>query len=359
MAKNNPYRRWCILAMGVIALIVGTTGLVNFITDPYGLFRTDFAKQIVEPAMNFIKTRYIAENPGKFDCLIFGSSRVNGIDARHIKDAHCYNMHHPLALPRQHLENLRYLLKKGSKIKLVIVALDDFSYKTDPKERSFQLVTSYYPPVRDESRLLYYLKYFFSIFDRQTRTAMLDGLMGRRVSHPDYDELLDTGRVYSQSVEKRIEEYREQHVKDPKFNVPAYSKGDNVKETLEDLREMAELARRYDVRLVILLNPTHAAIYLSSDLEQYLTFQKELSGITDFYDFSGLNSITTNNYYYYETSHYRFKAGDMIIGRIFGDPTLVVPADFGVLVTKENVDRHIESLRGQMRDYILAAEKRG
>jgi hypothetical protein len=357
MAENSTYRKWFTLAIGVIVLIVGTTGLINFVTDPYGLFRTDFTRQIVEPAMNFIKTRYIAENPEKFDCLIFGSSRANGIDARHIKDAHCYNMHHPLALPRHHIENLRYLLRKGLKIRLVLVALDDFSYKTNLKERPFQLVTSYYPPVRDESRLLYYLKYLFSIFDRQTRTAMLDGLIGRKVSHPDYDELLDTGRVYSESVEKRIEEYREQHVKDPKFNVSAYSKGNNVKETLEDLKEMAELARQYDVRLVILLNPTHAAIYLSSDLEQYLTFQKELSRIIDFYDFSGLNSVTTNNYYYYETSHYRFKAGDMIIGRIFGDPTIMVPGDFGVLVTRENVDRHTEALRRQMRDYVPATVK--
>lgn len=59
---------------------------------------------------------------------------------------------------------------------------------------------------------------------------------------------------------------------------------------------------------------------------------------------SGYNSITLNNCNYYESKHYRPHVGDMIAARIFLDKDKVVPDDFGVFVTKENIDKHIGKL---------------
>jgi hypothetical protein len=61
-----------------------------------------------------------------------------------------------------------------------------------------------------------------------------------------------------------------------------------------------------------------------------------------YYDFSGLNSITTNNYYYYETSHFRPVVGDMMLNIMFQTPEIEVPGDFGFRVSSVNVDTHLK-----------------
>jgi hypothetical protein len=77
--------------------------------------------------------------------------------------------------------------------------------------------------------------------------------------------------------------------------------------------------------------------------DDYLNYLKSIAKITDFYDFSGYNSITTNNCNYYETSHYRPHIGELIAGRIFKDKNISIPNDFGTWVTKENVDKYLKN----------------
>jgi hypothetical protein len=88
--------------------------------------------------------------------------------------------------------------------------------------------------------------------------------------------------------------------------------------------------------------------YLNCNVEQFNAFKKQLSEVTDYFDFSGINSITSNNYYYYETSHYRYVVADMILARIFNDPPVSLPSDFGVLVTRANLEAHLQNLRSQL-----------
>jgi hypothetical protein len=87
-------------------------------------------------------------------------------------------------------------------------------------------------------------------------------------------------------------------------------------------------------------------------MQRFFRFKKELAAVTDYYDFSGLNSITTDNYYYYETSHFRPLVGDMMLNIMIGAPDVEHPADFGFLVTPRNVDDHI---LGQCREVLRSS----
>ena len=60
--------------------------------------------------------------------------------------------------------------------------------------------------------------------------------------------------------------------------------------------------------------------------------------------------ITAN---YYESKHYRPHIGDMIAARIFSDGSKVVLADFGVFVTKKNIDKHLKRLNREIEEYDL------
>ena len=41
------------------------------------------------------------------------------------------------------------------------------------------------------------------------------------------------------------------------------------------------------------------------------------------------------------------------MAKIFNDKSVEVSEDFGVLVTKDNIDEHLENLRKQIKEYDL------
>ena len=41
------------------------------------------------------------------------------------------------------------------------------------------------------------------------------------------------------------------------------------------------------------------------------------------------------------------------MAKIFDDKSVKVPKDFGVLVTKENIDQHLATLKEQIKSYDL------
>ena len=128
----DNHRRWFFTAIWLIILGLGLIAVVNYIIDPYGIFRKDFSYQFIGPNKHYIKARYVGEHPDRYDCFVFGSSRANNIDVRKIKDGRCYNMEYSGGLPREHLDNMKYLVKKGVKIKFAIIALDEVAFQDNP-----------------------------------------------------------------------------------------------------------------------------------------------------------------------------------------------------------------------------------
>ncbi len=343
------YRKWFFTGLIILAVEFSLVALLNYIVDPSGFFRYatwrhDVSHQFLLVNMNFVKTRYIAQNPHKFDCLIFGSSRANAIDVRRLKEANCYNMFIGAGLPRYYLDNLRYILEKGAKPKLVMIGLDEFSYKNDPAEEFTDYVRYPYPPAVHQNRVLFYLKYLVRYSSRSMKESF-EGYEGKKPPIP-YDH--DTGlMIPDPKVEEAIDADPITYAKDPRFQQPFASSGDRMDAALEEIRETVDLLKAHGIRPIVFMDPIHKTTYLATGLERFLLFEKELSKITSFYDFSGLNSITTNNAYYLETSHFTFKAGALILARIL-NIGVKVPADFGVLVTRENIDEHLAYLRSQV-----------
>jgi hypothetical protein len=82
------------------------------------------------------------------------------------------------------------------------------------------------------------------------------------------------------------------------------------------------------------------------------------------WDFSGYNTITVEEVpsaqdvnarmrYYYESSHYTPAAGDLVLDRIFNLKMTehVVPSDFGIRLTKQNIEAHLANIRVAREHY--------
>jgi hypothetical protein len=350
----DRYRKWLFSALGILLGSVGLVGLTNYILDPYGLLRKDFSYQFIEPNKNFIKIRFISQNPDRYDAFLFGSSRVNSIDVRRIQGYKCYNVHYSGGLPRDHLDNLRYLLKKGVKIRLILIGLDDFSFREDPDARLRQPLRYPYPPVLNQHPFPYYLRTLFSFQDWKIMQEVWSGyqkkLFKKGGANATCYELFATGQMFFDQVDRQIEDHPEEHRNDPKFLQRVVRSGNHLKTAIADLKEIVRLAQAHQVRLVLFINPGHKNVFLDSG-EDFDRFKRALSHLSGFYDFSGLNSVTTDNYNYYETSHFRRNVGDLVIARIFNDRSINVPEDFGQWVTAENIDLHLKALRQQVSRY--------
>ena len=117
------------------------------------------------------------------------------------------------------------------------------------------------------------------------------------------------------------------------------------RENLEVLKELVALCKQNNINLIIFTTPHHRTIIDHFLEEDYIAFLKGLSEATPFWDFGGYNSITTDNRNYYSFSHYRPSVSRLIAARIFDDKTLDVPKDFGVWVTKDNIEAHLKNLK--------------
>jgi hypothetical protein len=347
-------KKWVAWVLGAVFAAMGLVVLINFIIDPYGIWRTDFSRQFQEPNQNYVKMKYILAHKDKYDSFLFGSSRALQIDTRKIAGGRFYNMGFSEGVPEEHLENLKLLLASGVHIKNVIIALDDFSWRIDPQFHRQQLLRQPHYLISGKNRIAFFSQYLFNSYrlNRTIRNFVRHNYTRRGTPQETrtFYDMFGSGRVICTTCDSEIESDVAKYVSDPRFNKPYLFGGDNMTRALGSIRGIVRLCRENGISLTVLINPVHRTTYLKTDLPMFFRFKKELADITPYYDFSGLNAITTNNYYYHETSHFRELVGDMMLARMFGAPRVAVPAGFGQFVTDRTVDAHLAQQQAELRD---------
>lgn len=314
----------------------------NIIENPYGIFTSDFSHQKFEPNNHFIKMRYLLNNDTGFDSYIFGSSRANNVKPGNLKNGNYYNLYYSLGIPPEHLNDIRLLLSYRKKIKNILILLDYTSYTTGTQNRENDLsripYTDRFIPLAKK-----YIKYAFTIPEER---FIEDFYFAQPV--PYYTNMYKTGTAENEKEELYIENNREEHINHPKFNNPVEGYESYVLETIAVLDTINHICAENHINITYAFNPIHKTTYLVSNHELYFAFMKKLSELTSFYDFSGLGKITTNNYFYYEASHYRPMIGKAMTDFIqYGKRIDTIP-EFGEYITKENVDKRIEFLKSQL-----------
>ena len=104
--------------------------------------------------------------------------------------------------------------------------------------------------------------------------------------------------------------------------VNLYKNWEYEEKTLEDLSYIILLLNRNNIETKIFFNPISAdlynALYLSNKIDDFNKIKMELTKLTEFYDFSYINDFTSNRNYFYDSSHYNMKAGEIVIDCIDG-----------------------------------------
>ena len=325
------YKKFILRFIVLVCIFLGIIMFINYKIDCYGIFTSDYNKVGQETNNNFIKTKYIIENPEKFDSFIFGSSRVEYIPVENLQCGKFYNMTYVQGIPSEWLDTIKTFKENNVNMKNIIIAIDDFSATIFPEEHKNSPNLLSYSDIK--SNISNIIKYYLlkNPFDERSKTILKSG----RASNVNIE---DTGRVVRIDDESFYSS--DEHLNKEMFERPTILgnyENNRIDEVIREIQEIKKLCDDNNIELTVIFNPLHITTYENQNKEKLSEFKSRLAEITDYWDFNNINEVTTNNYYWYETSHYREIVGAMILKTIYGNEyngEIDIPDDFGVLIKK-------------------------
>lgn len=126
---------------------------------------------------------------------------------------------------------------------------------------------------------------------------------------------------------------------------------EHISKTVSIIKEISKLCYDNNIEFEFFFNPVHITSYLEDDIENSNKFKKEIVKINNFYDFNNINFISKNNIFWYETSHPRALICNLILCKVSGNILYNIPEDFGVYITKENIDDYCKKYKNDREKF--------
>ncbi|MCD7948223.1 MAG: polysaccharide deacetylase family protein [Oscillospiraceae bacterium] len=345
-------KRWlCIFVVSALVVAALFSGF-NALVDPFGVFGDKVLhwwSYDMTQNPRTAKIGWLDEHHADYDSYIIGSSKTSSIPTELLNDYYNANFYNILMYGGDVYDSemtVKYILAhygaENIVINLSLSELMEFNTEDDPIKGNL------HAEVDGSSLLAFYSKYLFAhpqyAIDKLKAYAQDSYLVNaNKVFIPEtgaYDKSLrDVERIGS------LADYLEKH---PEFKVrnPAEETLPAAEECLASIARMQQMCEEAGVSATFLISPMYDGemdLYCNDDL---FAFFEQLADITDYWDFSGYHSVSSEPRYFYDTMHYRNSVGGMMLARMFQDSDVYVPDDFGVYVTRETVAAHNASYWG-------------
>jgi hypothetical protein len=352
-------------------LTVFAIAIITCLVDPYGLYRIvsfngfNQQKEGVRSKIRFVKS---LEMPLRSpQTLLMGSSRVHdGLNPDYItlqKYPPVYNFAIDMSRIYETLIQLRHAIK-NTRVRRVIIGLDLFMFN------GFQRKNEDFDEAIYGRKLHFYDYFGPSIF---SRSALSDSVKTLRQSRNqnDRNEFLPNG--YRPQAFFKLKNYPAAHYYTNWIFLSPTQKGtkyySNLKlndQVFADFEQILSICRENNIELHLYINPAHAhldgeGLVTLGHWEMNEEWKRHISKLATtwripLWDFSGYNSITTERVsngmiYYWDSSHFKEIVGNWILDRMLGDSSRV-PQDFGILVTSDNIESHLTTIRANRNSYV-------
>lgn len=364
---------WIKVLLSLILIIVFSVCLINYIVDPYNLYKTNLFKNKPKEFeyMRLIKAINIEKI--KPISIVLGTSRAEmAIDPDHeyfIKPS--YN----LANAGSTMYETKYYLKEAilqGKLKKVLLVADWRMFNDVSMKKVIDFETYF------ENRNIYKYLLNYKVFQDSLFTIKNKNIVSLYNNNGQMKEdylnkiVLSNGGHYKTMIKEEKNYYKE--LSDNNL----YK--DTQKSSLLDFIEILELCYKNDIELDIVFGPSHIrqweAFDYYKDYEILLTWKKDLVEIVQkvankfnnipfrIVDFAVYNEYTSEKIpteenqsmvYHYEGSHYKPKLGEMLLKSLSsGD----YHNNFGVELNNNNIDSHLQKLREDRNKFINTKEYR-
>lgn len=349
MSKYNQFNLNTIL---FILINVLCFGFFNIIVDPYGIMNSPefnrvnklkIAKEDHERLYKAIDVERIQPKT-----IFLGTSRVHrALDPQHPALANAqkaYNLAFPAATMYEQMRYLEYAISSQKDLKLVIIGISfgmfSSSNKTLPGFSEDRIN-------KPETRLQELVSTNFSLdtFYSSAKTIFFNSNTNNLGSDdPNVDDELYQRQYLLET----------QHPAFTHFITNFFRTSSNQtqlsNEAFNNFKTIVNICKQRGIALKVFVPPPHAtqteAMRTAGLWPIYERWLREIVKITPVWDFSNYNSITTEPISehmknFYDSSHMYKEVGDLILNRILNYHEEAVPADFGVLVTPQNIESYL------------------
>jgi peptidoglycan/xylan/chitin deacetylase (PgdA/CDA1 family) len=341
------FKKW-IAAFAVTVAVMGALICgFNALVDPFGIFGDivfDWYAYDMTQNPRAAKIAYLDKHHDRYDSYIIGCSKTSSYSAealnRYYGGASFYNMLMYGGDMYDIEMTAKYILENyDAKNIIVNMGLEEtVRYDTEADDMKANL----HAKVDGSFLPAYYAKYLFA--NPSYAVSKIAAWCRDEYLVNENDVFLPESGVYDKSVRDvehvgGLDEFLAAY---PNFKIVLKKeKLDAKDECLGSIKRIKEMCDEKGVSFMMIISPifhTEMDIYDKGQLEEFLT---GLSQITDYWDFSGYNSVSFEPRYFYDPYHFRNAVGDMVLARIFDDDSIYVPSDLGRHVTSDNIEEHL------------------
>lgn len=339
-------KRWFICFISLVLACVLVIAGGNYVIDPFGYFRgQDGECEILDENyyMREIKAEHIKHSADEYDAFVIGGSKAGALRTDKLTEFDGNNYYNAWVLSgnfQDYYYYTKYIIKyaKPKKILLHISTTELKSYSRETYGDIYEIPAS----VKGESKVSEVFKFLF-----KNLNASIDELKTDRST--DFYSLYRTGErnltkyynyqnthrdtYYHDLMEEESTRYLNYITDGPKDN------SEVVELCLNDIREIQKLCEKNNVELQIVMAPVFIGELVRYEGETLYDFIEELTQITGgFWCFNNLNDYTLNSFNFYNTTHYFYELGDLMVDTMKGTKTV---DDFGVYLTMDNIGPYI------------------
>lgn len=366
----KKYRRFTYIFLTAALSPLLAIGFFNGIVDPYGIFNrpkiNDFnqikPKQLTKTRM-FKSSEIIRKKP---KTILLGSSRVDfGLDPTHpdlLNPQSSYNLG---ILGGNIYELRRYLdhaIANQPNLQEVILGIDFFMFNEHFNKTNRIDVRLGKTHLTKQD----ILDVIFSVdaIEATLETLSVNQAYSNLVVYSDRG--MRNQKMIANSIQKSLnfmpkKTIFSQNIKEYLYDKNRYKDYQKSSKLLSKFQSIIELCKQNKIKLNIFISPIHASqletIKIAGLWPEFEKWKREVVTITPLWDFSGYNSITSEPISesmknFLDSAHYSKEVGDLILSRILDYGTETVPDDFGVLLTPDNIEAHLEKIRGDRELWV-------
>lgn len=358
--------KWVKTWFSITTIFILFVGLFNYVIDPFGFNKNILIKNVnsfKEDNTHFtVKYKMPLIKKGGWDNLMLGTSRIGLMDTNVVNKylgGKTFTMSLPGSAMPLHWDSFLYAIQFND-IKNVIYGIDFMTFNKNLK------FNDDYVQFKEEIQSFAPLHTYDIYFNIQTLKKSISTIVNNLSSHPKYYVYYSESgmRHFPHYVEKlkkgtfNLQDSINSHLKYYfKKNHGIYAKYEYSQEYMRLLKKIVTYCHEKHINIYVYIPPMYIehfnAIREAGLKREFETFKRELAEITDFTDFTGVNSITTNKDNYWDSSHLRKEHTELVISKLLYPEDSVEYQDFGVKVTKENIEEHLKQQHDQYRNIDL------
>ena len=346
--KSSKFIKMWFLVVSIAIIMIA---LLNYLIDPFGVFHTGLLEKSKSLNERVVKIDYLNQNKNRYNAYMFGSSTMGTTDPKvlekYVQDSKFYNLTCSSSNMYDFKVLINYLIKEDFEVKNLYLQIDLTSMREYGKHPN-QAQKHHYA-VSGESAWKFYLEYLTIFPFSAMKSKVLLFLQDADATQFDVE---DSGMWFVKHKDIERQKDLEAYVaNEPSFKKKSRrTRGEekSIDAIMKDYQEIVAVCKEHNVNLTIL---TTAYNHLRMDafkIDDVLRFVKRLASYHDIWYFSGYNSVTNDDRNFYEVNHYVSEIGALKAARIYHDSSANVPEDFGILVTKENMQEILLKMRESM-----------